>query len=153
MDLKENGVRVRTGFMCLRTGSSGGILCTLSGTLEFHKRRGISWPVEWLSSYEKVVWSIWMLERNKWKEDFVSYSVIHLEIIFFLFFMKQFLHLFHMKKVDHLIPWVFPSSFLLHTSVIPAFLCILSSISPGAKICQYGLSRYSAGLRAGRAGF
>jgi len=49
---------VWTGCICLQIGTSGGSLWTRQWYFGFHKRRGISWPAEWLSASQERLHSM-----------------------------------------------------------------------------------------------
>jgi hypothetical protein len=52
--LKDEDMRVWTGFTWHRIGTGGGLLGTREWTLEFHKTQGISWSAERLLACQEV---------------------------------------------------------------------------------------------------
>jgi hypothetical protein len=67
--VRDNGMMMWNGFICLRIGgASGRLLLTQSWTFRSHKRRGISWHPEWLLKKDSATWSFFIQMVNGFKK-------------------------------------------------------------------------------------
>jgi hypothetical protein len=72
MDLWEVGWGAQTGFIWLRIGTGGGLLCIRWGIFGFHKMRGISWVASDILASQEGLCSMEIVSTTFWQWQLLS---------------------------------------------------------------------------------